>query len=60
MLLMPLVTVALSAVLDHEAITAGYLIGGPLVLIGVYVGAFAQGWVRAPSQPPTVATPGCS
>jgi drug/metabolite transporter (DMT)-like permease len=60
MLLMPLVTVALSAVLDHEAITAGYLIGGPLVLIGVYVGAFAQGWVRAPAPPATVATPGCS
>jgi len=60
MLLMPLVTVALSAVLDHEAVTAGYLIGGPLVLVGVYIGAFAPALVRSPTPPPTVATPGCA
>jgi drug/metabolite transporter (DMT)-like permease len=60
MLLMPLVTVALSAVLDHEAVTAGYLIGGPLVLVGVYIGAFAPALVRRPTPPPTVATPGCA
>ena len=59
MLLMPLVTVALSAVLDHEAVTAGYLIGGPLVLVGVYIGAFAPARVRSPTLP-TVATPGCA
>ena len=42
MLLIPLVTVSLGAVLDHEAVTWAYLVGGPMVLAGVYVGVFAQ------------------
>ncbi|HVD25859.1 MAG TPA: DMT family transporter [Gaiellaceae bacterium] len=37
--LIPVVTVALSAWLDDEAITAELLVGGLLVLAGVYVGA---------------------
>jgi drug/metabolite transporter (DMT)-like permease len=41
MLLIPLVTVVLGAALDHEAVTMSYLTGGPLVLAGVYIGAFA-------------------
>src|SRR5438046_3378256 len=41
MLLIPLVTVVLGAFLDHEAVTWSYVVGGPLVLAGVYVGAFA-------------------
>ena len=31
MLLIPLVTVSLGAVLDHEAVTWAYLVGGPMV-----------------------------
>jgi len=41
MLIVPLVTVAASAAIDHEQVTLAYLVGGPLVLAGVYVGAFA-------------------
>jgi len=41
MLLIPLVTVFLGTVLDHEAVTWAYLVGGPMVLAGVYVGVFA-------------------
>jgi drug/metabolite transporter (DMT)-like permease len=46
MLLIPLVTVALGAALDHEAVTTAYFIGGPLVLLGVYIGAFAPPLAR--------------
>jgi drug/metabolite transporter (DMT)-like permease len=46
MLLIPLVTVALGAALDHEAVTPAYFIGGPLVLLGVYIGAFAPPLAR--------------
>jgi len=41
MLLIPLVTVSLGALLDREAVTWAYLVGGPMVLAGVYVGVFA-------------------
>jgi len=41
MLLMPLVTITLAAILANEAITPAFLLGGGLVLVGVYVGAFA-------------------
>jgi drug/metabolite transporter (DMT)-like permease len=41
MLLIPLVTVALGAALDREAVTPAYFLGGPLVLLGTYIGAFA-------------------
>jgi drug/metabolite transporter (DMT)-like permease len=37
--LIPVFTVILSAWLDDEPLGAGLLIGGPLVLLGVYVGA---------------------
>jgi drug/metabolite transporter (DMT)-like permease len=37
--LVPVVTVALSAWLDDEPVYAGLLLGGCLVLVGVYVGA---------------------
>lgn len=39
MVLIPIVTVALSAWLDQEPITVGLVIGGALILSGVYVGA---------------------
>lgn len=42
MLLVPFVTVILSAWLDQEPITTGLVIGGLLVLAGVYVGALRQ------------------
>lgn len=38
-MLMPPVAVALSSWLDHEPITAGLVVGGGLILAGVYVGA---------------------
>jgi drug/metabolite transporter (DMT)-like permease len=37
--LIPLVTVVLSAWIDDEPLDAALLLGGPLVLAGVYVGA---------------------
>ena len=52
MLLIPLVTVSLGAVLDREAVTWAYLVGGPMVLAGVYVGVFAQP-IRLGARRPT-------
>ena len=40
--LIPVVTVALSTWLDDEPLSLGLLLGGPLVLIGVYVGALRR------------------
>jgi len=37
--IIPFVTVALSAWLDHEPVTAGFMLGGLLVMAGVYLGA---------------------
>ncbi|MDH4334455.1 MAG: DMT family transporter, partial [Chloroflexota bacterium] len=42
-LLMPLVTVALAAVLTDEQITPSFVVGGAVILGGVYVGAFLKG-----------------
>jgi drug/metabolite transporter (DMT)-like permease len=42
MVLIPIVTVASSAWLDNEPITVGLLIGGTLILLGVYIGALRQ------------------
>lgn len=42
MVLIPIVTVALSAWLDQEPITFGLLVGGALILFGVYIGALRQ------------------
>jgi drug/metabolite transporter (DMT)-like permease len=42
-LLVPLVSLALAAVLRGEQIRMEFLAGGALVLVGVYVGAFAGG-----------------
>jgi drug/metabolite transporter (DMT)-like permease len=41
--LIPIVTVILSAWLDDEPLGIGLLLGGPLVLLGVYVGALRRG-----------------
>jgi len=41
--IVPFVTVVLSAWLDDERITAGLALGGLLVLAGVYVGALRSG-----------------
>jgi drug/metabolite transporter (DMT)-like permease len=40
--LIPVVTVALSTWLDDEPLGLGLLLGGPLVLLGVYVGALRR------------------
>jgi drug/metabolite transporter (DMT)-like permease len=45
MVLIPFVTVVLSAWLDQEPVTTGLVFGGLLVLAGVYVGALRQGRV---------------
>jgi drug/metabolite transporter (DMT)-like permease len=42
-LLMPLVTVALAALLTDERITPSFGLGGAVILAGVYVGAFMKG-----------------
>jgi drug/metabolite transporter (DMT)-like permease len=42
MVLIPIVTVALSAWLDQEPITTGLLAGGVLIVVGVYIGALRQ------------------
>jgi len=48
--LVPFITVALSAWLDDEPVGAGLVLGGLLVLTGVYVGALRP--ARAPPMPP--------
>lgn len=50
MVLIPFVTVLLSALLDNEPIGAGLLLGGPLILLGVYVGALRRR-TRTRAQP---------
>ena len=45
--LIPVVTVALSAWLDDEPLTADLILGGLLVLVGVYIGA-----LRSPASEP--------
>lgn len=53
--LIPFVTVALSAWLDHEPVGAGLAFGGLLVLAGVYIGALRP--ARTPPTPPAVPLP---
>jgi len=56
-LLVPLVTVALAAVLLRERVGPDFLVGAGLVLVGVYVGAFSGSSVlRRPNQPARVAS----
>ena len=47
--LTPFVTVAVSVWLAHEAITWAFLLGGALVIIGVYIGALAPSGTSAPA-----------
>lgn len=54
MVLIPFVTVVLSAWLDDEPVGAGLVLGGLLILTGVYVGALRT--VRVPT-PVEAATP---
>ncbi len=48
--LVPFVTVVLSGWLDDEPISRGLVLGGVLVLAGVYIGALRPGQTRATSQ----------
>lgn len=54
-LLMPLVTILAAAVLTAERPSATFLVGGAVVLAGVYVGAF----LRLPERPSTPSVPEC-
>jgi drug/metabolite transporter (DMT)-like permease len=57
MLLIPFVTVILSAWLDQESITTGFVIGGLLVLAGVYFGALRHKRpVPSPAPTPSART----
>ncbi|HUF16361.1 MAG TPA: EamA family transporter [Acidimicrobiia bacterium] len=51
MVLIPFVTVVLSAWLDQEPVTTGLALGGLLVIAGVYVGALRQ--TRVPASGPS-------
>jgi drug/metabolite transporter (DMT)-like permease len=53
--LLPFNTVALSTWLDDEPIGFGLLIGGPLILFGVYLGAIRPG--RVAREAPRAAPP---
>ncbi len=55
-LLMPLVTVALAAVLTDERITLSFVLGGAVILGGVYVGAFMKG---RPARSSATSLPEC-
>lgn len=73
LLLMPLVAVAVAAVTLGEPITWAVVVGGALVLAGVYLGAFAPSFARplpgffrreprrggSPAGPPALQTPNC-
>lgn len=48
--IIPFVTVVLSAWLDAEPIGPGLVLGGPLVLAGVYVGALRPGPPRGSAE----------
>lgn len=55
-LLMPLVTIALAAVVFSERISPLFLIGGAVILAGVYVGSFAR---RGPRRSTNTSAPEC-
>jgi len=62
-LLMPLVAVSLSAILLGEQITASFVLGGVVILIGVYAGAFLKIRPRrssATSLPECLPIDGCA
>lgn len=55
-LLMPLVTVALAALITDEQIRPSFVLGGAVILGGVYVGAFMQG---RPARTSATSLPEC-
>lgn len=57
MVLIPFVTVTLSAWLDQEPITPALVLGGLLVVIGVYVGALRGKWSGQPIDTAQTARP---
>jgi drug/metabolite transporter (DMT)-like permease len=53
LVLFPLVSIPLSAILLDESVSASLLLGAPLVILGVYVGALAPDRRLAdPTNPP--------
>ena len=55
-LLMPMVTVTVASVLTHEQITLSFVLGGAVILVGVYVGAFFKGRIGRSSA---ISAPEC-
>jgi hypothetical protein len=55
-LLLPLVTVSLAAVLTREPITRSIVLGGLIIMAGVYIGAFLK--IR-PGRSSTTSLPEC-
>ena len=55
LLLQPLPTLLYSAILTDEPLTPALLVGGALMLIGVYIGAFST--AQAPAAAPSEASP---
>jgi drug/metabolite transporter (DMT)-like permease len=51
-ILITVITVVLSVLLDDEPISVGLLIGGPLILVGVYLGAIRPSRTPAPAAGP--------
>jgi drug/metabolite transporter (DMT)-like permease len=54
-LLMPLVTIVVAAAIVGELPSAAFLVGGAVVLLGVYIGAFSRRVAPAPAPVPQVA-----
>ncbi|HYN68782.1 MAG TPA: EamA family transporter [Candidatus Eisenbacteria bacterium] len=54
-LLLPLVTVSLAAILTQEQVSPSFLVGGAVVLVGVYIGAF----LRRPHRSSASSMPEC-
>jgi drug/metabolite transporter (DMT)-like permease len=54
-LLMPLVTIAVAAAIVGELPSAAFLVGGAVVVLGVYIGAFSRRVAPAPAPVPQVA-----
>ena len=52
LLLQPLPTLVYSAVLTHEPLTPALLVGGAIILLGVYIGAFTSARPPVPADDP--------
>jgi drug/metabolite transporter (DMT)-like permease len=58
-LLLPLVTVALASYLTHDQVSPSFLLGGVVVILGVYVGAFLRRPHRTSTPPECLPIDAC-